>query len=163
MRQKRGFQGRPNKIVDTCYSFWIGAALSILNAFELSNYEANRAYIMETEDTVMGGFSKWPQNCTDPFHTYMGICGLSFLNEPGLIGVMPSLNISILAYEKLKLLHRKWRSEHKKIDNSKNKLNSQSVQNLCSNVDKLKLYPQEDCKDKDDIPSPILRSQLSEM
>lgn len=161
MRQMGGFQGRPNKIVDTCYSFWIGAALSILNAFELSNYEANRAYIMETEDNVMGGFSKWPHNSTDPFHTYMGICGLSFLNEPGLNGVMPSLNISMVAYEKLKRLHRKWRSNQQK--NTNTNFDSQSIQNLCSDVAKLKGCHNEDCKDKNDISSPILMSHLSEI
>ena len=28
-RQKSGFQGRPNKDVDTCYSFWVGASLDV--------------------------------------------------------------------------------------------------------------------------------------
>ena len=28
-RQKSGFQGRPNKPVDTCYSFWVGASLQV--------------------------------------------------------------------------------------------------------------------------------------
>ena len=28
-RQQTGFQGRPNKPVDTCYSFWIGASLEV--------------------------------------------------------------------------------------------------------------------------------------
>lgn len=28
-RQKSGFQGRPNKPVDTCYSFWVGASLEV--------------------------------------------------------------------------------------------------------------------------------------
>ena len=28
-RQKSGFQGRPNKPVDTCYSFWLGASLQV--------------------------------------------------------------------------------------------------------------------------------------
>ena len=29
MRQRSGFQGRPNKPADTCYSFWIGASLKV--------------------------------------------------------------------------------------------------------------------------------------
>lgn len=37
-----GFNGRPNKPVDTCYSFWIGAALKILGAFDLTDYKENR-------------------------------------------------------------------------------------------------------------------------
>ena len=28
-RQQSGFQGRPHKPVDTCYSFWIGASLNV--------------------------------------------------------------------------------------------------------------------------------------
>ena len=30
-RQQSGFQGRPHKPVDTCYSFWIGASLNVRN------------------------------------------------------------------------------------------------------------------------------------
>lgn len=111
-RQIDGFQGRPNKPVDTCYSFWIGATLKILNAFELTNLSENREYILSTQDSVVGGFSKWPRCTTDPFHTYFGICGLSFLNESGLNEVMPSLNISMRAYEKLKDLHASWTNEN---------------------------------------------------
>ena len=29
LRQLSGFQGRPNKPVDTCYSFWVGATLEV--------------------------------------------------------------------------------------------------------------------------------------
>ena len=28
-RQQTGFQGRPNKPTDTCYSFWVGATLKV--------------------------------------------------------------------------------------------------------------------------------------
>lgn len=41
-RQVDGFNGRPNKPVDTCYSFWIGSTLKILNAFHLTNFKDNR-------------------------------------------------------------------------------------------------------------------------
>lgn len=109
-RQVDGFQGRPNKPVDTCYSFWIGAALKILDAFHLTDYNANRSYIIETQETVVGGFAKWPHSTADPFHTYLGLCGLSFAGEPGLFEVMPSLNISMRAYEKLLKLHETWQT-----------------------------------------------------
>ena len=29
LRQQTGFNGRPNKPVDTCYSFWVGATLEV--------------------------------------------------------------------------------------------------------------------------------------
>lgn len=32
-RQMSGFQGRPNKPVDTCYSFWVGASLKVQTNF----------------------------------------------------------------------------------------------------------------------------------
>lgn len=41
-RQEDGFNGRPNKPVDTCYSFWIGSTLKILDAFHLTNFQENR-------------------------------------------------------------------------------------------------------------------------
>jgi len=107
-RQDEGFQGRPNKPIDTCYSFWIGSALKIVDAFELSNFNKNRDYVFSCQDTVVGGFSKWPGTSSDPFHTYFGLCGLSFLREPDLLEVMPSLNISMRAYERLKKLHKSW-------------------------------------------------------
>lgn len=124
-RQDSGFQGRPNKPIDTwwvarfwlgkltqllsfSYSFWIGAALKIVEAFELSNSKENKEYILSCQDSTFGGFSKWPGTTSDPFHTYFGLCGLSFLKEPGLMEVMPSLNISVRAYEYLQSLHRVW-------------------------------------------------------
>lgn len=110
-RQDEGFNGRPNKPTDTCYSFWIGAALMILGVFELSNYELNREYILTTQNVGLGGFSKWPGVSTDPFHTYFALCGLSFLNMDYIMPVMPALNISVRAYEHLKKLHKVWKDE----------------------------------------------------
>ncbi|XP_055683923.1 geranylgeranyl transferase type-1 subunit beta [Lutzomyia longipalpis] len=108
LRQSTGFQGRPNKTEDTCYSFWIAATLKILNAFHLTAFEENRNFILSTQNRIVGGFSKWPDFNTDPFHTYFGICGLSFVDEPNVMEVMPSLNISMRAYRRLKQLHETW-------------------------------------------------------
>lgn len=32
MRLEGGFQGRTNKLVDACYSFWMGGTFAIINA-----------------------------------------------------------------------------------------------------------------------------------
>lgn len=40
--QDSGFNGRPNKATDSCYSFWIGASLKILNAFQYTDFGCNR-------------------------------------------------------------------------------------------------------------------------
>lgn len=63
---------------------------------------------MSTEDTIVGGFSKWTGSSSDPFHTYFSLCGLSFINEPGLLEVMPSLNISMRAYRWMRTVHNGW-------------------------------------------------------
>lgn len=36
-RQKSGFQGRPNKPVDTCYAFWVGASLQVIDNKNIYN------------------------------------------------------------------------------------------------------------------------------
>jgi len=111
-RQIDGFNGRPNKPVYTCYSFWIGATLKILGAFDLTHFNENRSYVMSTQNTIVGGFGKWTGSSADPFHTYFSLCGLSFINEPGLGEIMPSLNISMRAYNLLKSRHKDWQLEN---------------------------------------------------
>lgn len=108
LRQDDGFNGRPNKPTDSCYSFWIGATLKILKAFQFTNFRRNRDYLMSAQDAITGGFSKWPGSSVDPFHTYFALCGLSFINEPDLQEVMPSLNVSRRAYEHLTKVQNKW-------------------------------------------------------
>lgn len=110
-RQVSGFQGRPNKPVDTCYSFWIGGTLRLLDALEMVDFGENRKYIMSTQDNIIGGFRKWPDgNMTDPMHTYLGLCGLSLMNEEGLSPIQPSLNVTERAYKYLKKIHETWNS-----------------------------------------------------
>ena len=42
-RQQTGFQGRPNKPVDTCYSFWVGATLKVsCRKFNLKKYSVEK-------------------------------------------------------------------------------------------------------------------------
>ena len=70
-----------------------------------------RRYLLEAQDVITGGFSKWPGSSPDPFHTYFSLCGLSFINEEGLEAVMPSLNISQRAYERLCDIQRTWKQQ----------------------------------------------------
>lgn len=131
-RQESGFQGRPNKSVDTCYSFWIGGTLKLLNSLHLVDFVENKKYIMSTQDSLIGGFSKWPNTVGDPLHTYLGkingniskwviikkingkffsgLCGLSLMNEYDLRPIEPALNISWRAHQHLKKLHSMWDS-----------------------------------------------------
>lgn len=85
--------------------------MKMLNTLKLTNYGSNRRYVYETQDTVVGGFSKWPDTCTDPMHTYLGLAGLSLIGERGLLKITPTLNITKRAHEHLKSLHDKWAKE----------------------------------------------------
>ncbi|XP_010612431.1 geranylgeranyl transferase type-1 subunit beta isoform X2 [Fukomys damarensis] len=93
MRQQNGYHGRPNKPVDTCYSFWVGATLKLLKIFQYTNFEKNRNYILSTQDRLVGGFAKWPDSHPDALHAYFGICGLSLMEESGICKVHPALNM----------------------------------------------------------------------
>ncbi|KAK9696795.1 Geranylgeranyl transferase type-1 subunit beta [Basidiobolus ranarum] len=93
-RQKSGFQGRMNKPPDSCYSFWIGATIKILGHYELVDFAQHREFLMATQGGI-GGFSKWPDVYPDLLHAYMAIAGLSFMNEPGIKSMNPTLNCSL--------------------------------------------------------------------
>jgi geranylgeranyl transferase type-1 subunit beta len=60
-RQISGFQGRPNKLADVCYGFWIGASLGIIDAFDLVNHQELRKFIGKCQPK-MGGFGKNPES-----------------------------------------------------------------------------------------------------
>ncbi|KAL0979798.1 hypothetical protein UPYG_G00189850 [Umbra pygmaea] len=109
LRQRNGFHGRPNKPVDTCYSFWVGATLELLDVFQYTNFEKNRNYILSTQDRLVGGFAKWPDSHPDPLHAYFGICGLALIGEASLRRVHPALNVSERAFQYLQQLHQTWR------------------------------------------------------
>ncbi|KAK1892105.1 Geranylgeranyl transferase type-1 subunit beta [Dissostichus eleginoides] len=109
MRQQSGFHGRPNKPVDTCYSFWVGATLELLDVFQYTNFDKNRSFILSTQDRLVGGFAKWPDSHPDPLHAYLGLCGLSLIGEPSLRKVHPALNITQRAFEHVQQLQQTWR------------------------------------------------------
>ncbi|OQV15238.1 Geranylgeranyl transferase type-1 subunit beta [Hypsibius exemplaris] len=76
-RQGGGFAGRANKPEDSCYSFWVGATLKLLNAYEFVDEDCLEDFCMSTQDAVIGGFAKWPSTRSDPLHTYLCLGGLS--------------------------------------------------------------------------------------
>jgi len=75
-RHISGFQGRINKDADTCYSFWIGATLSLLDSYQWIDFSLVRSHSYACQQSI-GGFSKIPDAFPDLMHTYLAICGLS--------------------------------------------------------------------------------------
>lgn len=91
----------------------------VILIFQVNSHCFFRRYLLETEDVITGGFSKWPGSTPDPFHTYFTLCGLSFINESGLEAVMPSLNVSQRAYEHLRKLQRIWKEQANNPDDTR--------------------------------------------
>ena len=91
-----GFCGRPNKPSDTCYTFWVGATLKLLRPFEeVEDFIAgSTSFVLETQDSVIGGLSKWVDNTPDPLHTYLGLGGLALAGYEGLADFDPALNVT---------------------------------------------------------------------
>eukprot|EP00096_Caligus_rogercresseyi_P003954 TRINITY_DN1797_c0_g1_i2.p1 TRINITY_DN1797_c0_g1~~TRINITY_DN1797_c0_g1_i2.p1 ORF type:complete len:329 (+),score=73.35 TRINITY_DN1797_c0_g1_i2:356-1342(+) len=103
-RVGKGFQGRPNKPSDSCYSFWLGATLSILGV-EVDLKDC-MDFTLSTQSEVVGGFAKWTNYSTDPLHTYFSLAGLSIIHkELKLQAMHPALNIPFSAYERVKKYH----------------------------------------------------------
>ncbi|TRY61325.1 hypothetical protein TCAL_06660 [Tigriopus californicus] len=95
-RLNEGFNGRPNKLDDTCYTFWLGGALTILDPFpDIPNFIRQvTPFVLETQDVITGGLSKSSDGSADILHTYLGLAGLSLAEFPGLNKVTPTLNIA---------------------------------------------------------------------
>ncbi|KAA0195197.1 hypothetical protein HAZT_HAZT011024 [Hyalella azteca] len=93
-----GLQGRPNKPADTCYTFWIGAALKMLGCEDLLEKRALQQFVLSTQDPVTGGLAKYSNGQVDGLHTYLGISGLAVLGLQDLREVHPALNITKRAY-----------------------------------------------------------------
>ncbi|THC87854.1 hypothetical protein EYZ11_012698 [Aspergillus tanneri] len=53
-----GFNGRCNKYADTCYSFWNGATLAMMDRLSLVDVARNRRYLLEKTQHIVGGFGK---------------------------------------------------------------------------------------------------------
>ncbi|KAK3788326.1 hypothetical protein RRG08_025057 [Elysia crispata] len=111
-RQDAGFTGRPNKDADTCYSFWVGAALEMLGVLDLTDVTFNRSFVLSAQSPITGGFSKYPNHSPDPLHSYLGLAGLALIGEPSVSPIFPALNISQRAYDHLMNLHRQWEDGH---------------------------------------------------
>ena len=82
-RQMGGMQGRPNKVEDTCYSYWIGGSLCLLGCQHLLDHQQLRNFILKCQ-SPKGGFSKAPGVHPDMLHSFYSLAWLSLSGEPGL-------------------------------------------------------------------------------
>ncbi|KAF0976743.1 hypothetical protein FDP41_004038 [Naegleria fowleri] len=74
-----GLNGRPEKLADVCYSWWVLSALGMMDRIHWIDEAKLHDYICNCQDTEKGGISDKPNNAVDVFHTFFGIAGLSLL------------------------------------------------------------------------------------
>lgn len=76
------YNGRENKLGDTCYSWWCTGSLSILGSLEFTNLDKAREFLLETaQSKLTGGFSKDGEANPDPFHSFLALASLALWNK----------------------------------------------------------------------------------
>ncbi|OAL52414.1 terpenoid cyclases/Protein prenyltransferase [Pyrenochaeta sp. DS3sAY3a] len=75
-----GYNGRTNKLVDGCYSHWVGGCWAIVEAASttgISNRTALARYILAACQEKDGGLKDKPGKHSDAYHTCYNLAGLS--------------------------------------------------------------------------------------
>jgi protein farnesyltransferase subunit beta len=98
MSYEGGFQGRRNKLVDGCYSFWQAGAIAILNGVDDDPWQEGRSdqlppslcneamlqrYILLCAQDVNGGLRDKPSTPRDFYHSCYNLSGLSVSQHYG--------------------------------------------------------------------------------
>ena len=84
MSLEGGFQGRTNKLVDACYSFWQTAVTTFLPHPNLFDTVALQRYILIcAQESQWGGFRDKPGKPIDLYHTCYALSGLSIAQHQG--------------------------------------------------------------------------------
>ena len=88
-RQVGGMQGRPNKLEDTCYSYWIGGTLRLLGCDNFLCHEKLGDFVIRNQ-TPFGGFSKQIGAHPDLLHAYYSLSYLA-MNQESLVDLKLNL------------------------------------------------------------------------
>jgi len=104
-----GLNGRPEKLEDVCYSFWVLSSLSILRKLHWIDAEKLFEFILSAQDDSEqgGGIADRPGDVSDVFHTCFGLAGLSLLGYEGLNDIDPVYCMPVELIEK-KGLEKAW-------------------------------------------------------
>ena len=84
-----GLNGRPEKLPDVCYSWWVMASLCIIGRLNWLDKTRLKRFILACQDTETGGMSDRPGDMPDPYHTLFALAGLSLLGEPNIKPINP--------------------------------------------------------------------------
>lgn len=106
-----GFNGRCNKVADTCYTWWVLGSLSVLgvlntssssppssqshNTVDPSALKAARAFLLDKTQHAIGGYGKRAGDPPDIYHSSLGLFALATMGDPSLKKVDAGLAVSV--------------------------------------------------------------------
>jgi geranylgeranyl transferase type-2 subunit beta len=76
-----GFNGRPEKAPDVCYSWWILSSMEMLGKSHWIDQPALSTFILRSQEKIHGGIADRPECVPDVFHTFFGLAGLSLIGS----------------------------------------------------------------------------------
>jgi len=85
-----GLNGRPEKLPDVCYSWWVLSSLSLCDRLAWIDQDALARFILRCQDPQKGGIADRPDDEPDVYHTFFGLAGLSLMGFPGLKKIDPA-------------------------------------------------------------------------
>ena len=107
-----GLNGRPEKLPDVCYSWWVLSSLKMIGRLDWIDKAKLRRFILACQDDESGGFADRPGDVADPFHTLFGVAALSMLEQGDSVAdvnpvlCMPQATLDRLSYLHIPLLSR---------------------------------------------------------
>lgn len=111
MPQLIGFNGRCNKVADTCYTWWTLGSLAVLDlpkddSPDPAATQAQRRFLLEKTQHIIGGFGKHPGSPPDVGHACLGLAALATMGDPALKKLDASLCVSVDAVRKVENARR---------------------------------------------------------
>eukprot|EP00850_Spirogloea_muscicola_P015386 SM000117S25506 [mRNA] locus=s117:281276:283699:+ [translate_table: standard] len=94
-----GLNGRPEKLPDVCYSWWVLSSLVIIDRLHWIHAPKLRRFILRCQDDERGGIADRPEDMVDVFHTFFGLAGLSLMGHPALAAVDPVFALPVATVE----------------------------------------------------------------
>lgn len=85
-----GLNGRPEKLVDVCYSWWVMSSMAMIGRLHWIDTAKLGRFILECQDPDEGGIADRPGDMIDVFHLCFGMAGLSLIGHPGVLEVDPA-------------------------------------------------------------------------
>lgn len=89
VKESGGLNGRPQKLEDVCYSWWVLSALANLGKLDAIDQRALEEFILRSQE-LEGPIADRPGDMGDIFHSFFGVAGLALLQRlPGTESVDP--------------------------------------------------------------------------